>query len=263
MNLQGLCILITRPPSQSNKLAELIRGEGGEVVEFPTIEITDPQDEGAIRRALANVHFPATWIFISPNAVTRALPYIQKAWTSLPKSIELIAVGEGTSHALQARGFSTVNCPAKGQFNSEGVLALPSLQSISGKQIVIFKGEGGRELLADSLRARGAFPIEINVYRRVLPNIDVDAILSSTVRNNVSAVIVTSADSLKNLLILVGEQHRLWLLSRRLIVSGERLAQLAKEWGFVSSPLIADNASDRSIIMALSKWKTEILHEPR
>jgi uroporphyrinogen-III synthase len=257
MNLQGAGVLLTRPKCQGERLAELIRSEGGEVVEFPAVEIAECLDKQVILSALHTVTFPAIWIFVSPNAVAYAIPYIQQVWSTLPNGIELVAVGEGTVKALHEQGFSFVNCPSK-QFNSEGVLALPLLQKVAEKLIVIFKGEGGRELLSDSLRSREAKVTEVCVYRRILPILDVENILSPEVLRNINVVIITSAENLKNLLFLIGEKRRVWLLSKYLIVSSERIAHLASEQGFVSLPLIADNASDHALIFALKKWKGEL-----
>jgi uroporphyrinogen-III synthase len=256
-NLKGVGVLITRPKCQGERLAELIRSEGGDVVEFPVIEIAECLDKQVILSALQTIPLPAIWIFVSPNAVLHAISYIHQVWPTLPNDIEFVAIGEGTVKALHEHGFSIVHCPNE-QFNSEGVLALPLLQNIAGKQIIIIKGEGGRELLASSLRGRGAKVTEVCVYKRILPVLDVDNILPSEIIRNINVVIITSAESLKNLLHLIGQKHRMWLLSKYLIVSSDRIAQLASEQGFVSLPLIADNASDQALILALKKWKGEL-----
>jgi uroporphyrinogen-III synthase len=46
-------------------------------------------------------------------------------------------------------------CPAQA-FTSEALLALPELRQLPGRRILILRGEGGREHLRETLRARGA-----------------------------------------------------------------------------------------------------------
>ncbi|WP_296815495.1 uroporphyrinogen-III synthase [Thiobacillus sp.] len=56
--------------------------------------------------------------------------------------------------------------------DSEAVLALPQLQAVAGRQVVIVRGVGGRALMADTLRARGADVHFMECYRRTCPHAD-------------------------------------------------------------------------------------------
>ncbi len=106
------------------------------------------------------------YVFISPNAVTFAGRLLEGH--SLPDGARLAAVGSGTAQALQQAGFKVDLLP-DARFDSEGLLALPELSRLAGRRVVIVRGEGGRPLLGDELRARGADVVYAEVYRRSRP----------------------------------------------------------------------------------------------
>ena len=152
--LAGKTIVVTRPQAQAAPLAEAIAAAGGVPLLFPLLEILPPRDPGALVASAADLPGCALAIFISPNAVDHALPAILASgpW---PAGVIPAAVGPGTVKALAAQGVTGCIAPRE-RFDSEALLALPQLASsqISGRRIVIFRGDGGRELLADTLRAR-------------------------------------------------------------------------------------------------------------
>ena len=95
-----------------------------------------------------------------PNTARR-----RRSW---PARLRAFAPGPGTAAALAAAGIHDVTIPAT-TFDSEGLLALPALSQVAGKRIAIFRGEGGRDLLGDTLRARGALVDYVDCYRRAAP----------------------------------------------------------------------------------------------
>ena len=144
--------------------------------------------------------------------------------------------------------------PERG-FNSEALLALPAMQDVSGQRIVIFRGDGGREYLADTLRERGARVEYIAAYRRVRPESDNAHLLQLWRHQQISIVLVNSAESLKNLWEMVGTTGRSLLTRTPLLVVSERLVGLAGELGFVDPPVVADNATDQAVLDALLAWQ--------
>ena len=153
--LSGVRVLITRPRAQAEVLAGAIRREGGEPLVWPLIDIQPVRDPARLDATLATLDRFDLAIFISPNAVQQALARIAQLGRSWPPALAIAAIGNGTAQALAAHGLAAAIVP-RARFDSEGLLAEPALQSVPGRRIVILRGEGGREQLADTLRARGA-----------------------------------------------------------------------------------------------------------
>jgi uroporphyrinogen-III synthase len=251
--LAGLGVLVTRPAHQAARLAQRIEAAGGRAILFPALEIAPPEDPVAVARVIARLDEFDFAIFISPNAVQRALPLI-RARGALPPGLRLVAVGEGTARALAAAGEGTVLAPA-GRFDSEALLALPELQAVAGRRILIFRGAGGRELLGDTLRARGAHLEYAECYRRVRPQADPGGLIARWRRGEVQVVTATSVETLRNLHDMLGEAGRALLLDTPIVVAGERQAAACRELGFRHAPLLAASARDDALLAALSAWR--------
>ena len=144
--LTGINILVTRPSNQASDLAEKVRLAGGNPVLFPVLEIRDTNYPRPLLDAIARLDEFDLAIFISPNAVEKAMARIN-ATRKFPPSLTVVAVGQGTRNALRRFGVHDVTMPS-GRFDSEALLELPELSEVTGKHILIFRGDGGRELLA-------------------------------------------------------------------------------------------------------------------
>jgi uroporphyrinogen-III synthase len=228
--LAGRRVLITRPREQAQALERLVRESGGEPVCVPAIEIlplADPAAFHALADRLAQFDLA---IFISRNAVRRALDLLAgRPW---PAGLKVASVGQGSRAELEKRGFANVIAPAA-QSDSEALLALPALAAVRGSRIVIFRGEGGRELLGRELAARGASVEHAACYRRVAPEA---AAMRSAWAGGMDAVTVSSAEGLANLFAMLGKDA-----ARRL--SGIPL--------FVPHPRVAGEAQRRGLARAI------------
>ena len=103
-------------------------------------------------------------VFVSTNAVQYAFPLLPD---QLPLDIGVAAIGQATANALDAVGLPATLVPER--MDSEGLLALPELADLRGRHVIVLRGNGGRELLADTLVERGATLQQVEVYRRRLP----------------------------------------------------------------------------------------------
>jgi uroporphyrinogen-III synthase len=249
--LKSLKVLVTRPLHQTQQLSTKITALGGQPILFPTIAIEDATDQEILYTHIQQLDKQNIAIFISPNAVQKTAPIIHQYWSPWPAAVKIGAIGISTAQALHACRLHADFYP-KEKFSSEELIALPFLQSIANKKIIVFRGEGGRELLTDVLRQRGAEVTEAVTYRRVLPKQDLSTSLETI---DCDVVVCTSQTSLQNLLILAGPVGRQRLLNMPLLVSSQRLAGFAHALGFVKSVLIADNASDDALIKTLINWR--------
>jgi len=245
-NLKGKGVLVTRAAHQAAGLCGLIEASGGRPIVFPCLEIGSPRDPDSARDLLGQRWDLA--VFISPNAVRHALDLLGG---DRLQARHIAAVGEATARALSDAGVPADLLPEQ-RFDSEGLLALPGLQRMQGRSVVIIRGEGGRPLLGDSLRARGAKVGYAEVYRRLRPATDPAPLLGRW-DDEVDIVTATSAEVLDNLVAMLGEAGWPRLRSTPLVVISERMAERANGLGF-RQVLLASGADDASLLRSLCDW---------
>lgn len=247
-DLSGKTLVVTRPAHQGEALCNRLRQQGAQVIHFPLLEIEPAAPTAEQAATLARLGQFTLAVFISPNAVRFGLAAVAEhgGW---PTDLPVAAVGQSTARALHDALGRGPDLVPEGEANSEALLELPSLQRVAGQRIAIFRGIGGRELLANTLRDRGAEVTYIEVYQRRPPTIDRRLLLEPGRRGEIDAISVTSSESLRNLYDLEEASGRNWLLATPLIVVGERTAALARELGF-SRIAVATAADDDALIAA-------------
>lgn len=244
-NLAGLSVLVTRPAAQAAALAEAISAAHGRPISFPVLEILGPADKQAARARLADLAGIDLLVFISANAVRYAFPLLPD---NIPLDLQVAAVGKATAQALQEVGLDPTLVP-QDSMDSEGLLAMPQLREVRGKRILIVRGNGGRELLKETLGQRGAQVEYVEVYRRRLPQRNPANLLGNWDRM-VEAVTATSGQILDNLFTLLGEQGASLLQATPLVVVSERIAAQAAARG-CRIIYLANSASDTDIVHSL------------
>ena len=195
-NLRGLGVLITRPRHQAQPLYNAIIQNGGKPVLFPTIEITPPSDPALCKQQLQNAINYDDLIFISPNAVRYAIADITIDHQ------RIFAIGGTTANLLQHNKIPHHLSPGM-KTDSENLLASPLLVDMQGRRILIIRGNGGRELLGDTLIKRGALVDYAEVYQRRCPDVDATSLLQNWPQD-IEVVVVTSNAITDNLLHLCG-----------------------------------------------------------
>ena len=138
-SLEGVRVLVTRPRDQAENLAHLIEQEGGEAIRFPVIEIAEPSDLQALHAVIDRLDTFTLAVFISPNAVTRAMNLILAKRGGIPSKLRVACVGRGSERELKHFRIENVIVPSA-RFDSEALLARPELQQVAGEKILIFRG---------------------------------------------------------------------------------------------------------------------------
>lgn len=247
--LSGLGILVTRPAAQAAGLCEAIRAHGGECLLFPLIEIHPADDPAPLVDVATRLGEFALAFFVSANAVDHAMPVLRAAgpW---PIHTRVATVGKGSEAALRRWGCVDVIAPESG-FDSEAVLNLPAFQAaaVSGRRIVIFRGNGGRALLGEALRARGAEVEHVTCYRRSPPAGGAAPLLAWLASGALHAVTLTSSEAVQHLCALLGESGLGHLREVPIFASHPRIAERAREAGF--SRVIQTDPGDAAIVHAL------------
>ena len=236
-------VVLTRPQADSERLSEALQNEGFQTRVMPIITIEAiPTAEQAPAPSLSD---DALCIFISANAVRFGLPQLGSA-LARDSDLTVIAVGNKTRDTLAAEGIQA-QVPVRA--DSEGLLAMPALSAPDSRDVVIVKGEGGRELLASELTGRGARVTEWACYRRCWPEVDLSGLIE------ISAGLIFQASSgemVSRLSELLAGGGQADLFQSSIIVPSDRVARLATEigWGQV---IRAEDASDDAFIRALKQ----------
>jgi uroporphyrinogen-III synthase len=270
--MQARAVIITRPLAQAGALAARVSALGRRVELLPLLEIAPLADNAPLKAALADLERYAMVAFVSPNAIDAAFAHIAH-W---PPGVALAVLGEGSRVALAFHGITPDNATIisprdAAHSDSEHLLATLDLESLRGRRVLIVRGDSGRELLADGLRAAGIEVVPVAAYRRSVPLLTLE--LGATLRRLLAQEhdwIVTSSEALRGLLHLLEQldqeneasdaDHRathqadrrstvVTLQQQHLIVPHARIAQTAAELG--CSRVTLTGSGDELVLAAL------------
>jgi uroporphyrinogen-III synthase len=244
--LAGVGVLVTRPARQAAGFAQKLAALGATPVIFPAIAILPPADPAPLARIHAAMSTYDAAVFVSANAVEYGAPGAGR-W---PARLKAFAPGPGTAEALAAVGIADTRIPAT-TFDSEGLLALPELADVGGKRFVIFRGDGGREHLGDTLRERGAVVDYVACYRRAPPASGAAGLAEAFRDGRIDAVTITSSEGLDNLWALADDAPRAAWRARPTFVPHPRIAVRARSLGLLT---IETAGGDAGLIAGLLEW---------
>jgi len=256
--LKDIGILVTRPRHQAGTLCASIEAAGGTAIRFPTLQILPARDPASVNASLLELAPINMAVFVSANAAEGAWQVLAaEGFKQHLGGASIAAMGRQTAIRLQQHGIHTDLVPPA-PHNTESLLAMPALMEVQSIQVVIFRGESGRETLAEELRRRGARVHYAAVYDRSAPQgdeADPGELIQRWHRREVNVVTATSNETLQNLYDMLGEAGRQLLLATPLIVMSRRAVSLAQQLGFQHTPVIATDASDLAILEALHRWR--------
>lgn len=248
-------VVITRPLAQAKPLAQRIADNGREAIVFPLLDILPLQDQTDLRSALQSLSKYAMAAFVSPNAIDAAFGLLDK-W---PAEVAIAVVGEGSKIALARHGVTSANATIFSPIDptrtdSQTLLEVLDLEALRGKRVLIIRGETGRELLSDALRAHGVEVERVAAYRRVAPVLDQDGHNQLLRLLDCAADwVITSSEALHILLQMVrdvaGDIGVVKMQQQHLIVPHIRIAETAQTLGFAS--ITQTGSGDEQLIAAL------------
>lgn len=225
INLHGLRILNTRPLHQASSLSQLIEAANGKVLSCPALEIIPtPPTWVETLPLLAQFNYV---IFTSTNAVN----YFFAGFNSFnwPKLMCTTAIGKATALALENYNIHVDFIPSIA--TSEQLLMLKPFQECSGKNVLLVKGKGGRDVISTQLNARNAQITELAVYQRILPKLNSQQLKRWWREDALDIILITSNEAMQNLFLLFEKISHEWLKQKTWVVISERLMDEAKALG--------------------------------
>ena len=272
---QKTAVVVTRPSGQSAALLALLEHAGFESIEFPLIDIGPVVDAAPLHAALGELYAPAPLgfalvVFVSPNAIDHAFAALSSAW---PLQIPIGVVGPGSVAALARQGVAPpayrIISPAAGamvtetptdpRYDSEALYAAIKAHfghdGLKDKRILIVRGDGGREWLADALSAAGAKVEKVAAYRRIVPEPSMRdwERIHALLAGEPHAWLLTSSEGVRNLEELAREHltvdETLTLKHAPLVTPHPRIAEAARQAGF--DRITVSGAGDERIVQAL------------
>lgn len=237
--LAGTTVVVTRPAGTARSLLTAIRRHGGTALTLPGLALRAPDDAAVAARALLAACDADGWIFVSPAAVRFAF----RLWPALRlgRHATAFGVGAGTLRALARHGIRSVAPYTRS--DSEGLLALPQLAAVQGRRFVLVGAPGGRDLIAPTLRARGARVEPIHVYARGRPRLTRRHFAALAAAADPVVTLLSSGEALEHLVALLPPAVLERLRHGSLVVSSTRLAAAAQGHGFGSVHVAASAAS--------------------
>ena len=247
-DLGGAGVLITRPVGQATPLLRAIKEIGGVPHLFPGIEIVE-LDESEMVSLLSQTATAHMLIFVSPTAVRIAMKAIVRMGDLLGR-VRVAAVGQSTAAELIKEGVREIIVPDIGSGN-DALLACAELKNLTGRSVLLVRGEGGSDALAAALRQRGAQVSFLECYRRVLPEAcfaDIEALLRG---GRIAAWTATSGEILDNLFNFAGERGKL-LQTTPLFVNHSHVA--VRGFSRDVKTIFVTSDGDTGLARGIAKW---------
>ncbi len=251
--LRGQCIWLTRPVGTPSELPQRLEQLGARVLQAPLLEILPlKEDHPALQVALGRAQQLQQYrhiIFVSGNAVRYGMELLARYWPVLPTGLRWYAVGKSTAGQLAEFGVEVQHPPGP-QMDTEALLVLPGLQAVAGDRVLIVRGVGGRETLAQALRARGAEVDYLETYQRAKSGTLPDKVHRELGVGAVDFVVAASGETISALMALAPPGQYRHAVTIAVVVPGERVALLARKMGF-KRVVVAANASDEATLEAV------------
>lgn len=241
-------LIVTRPRPQCAGWLARLAALGVDAVALPLIEILPARDAGPAGAAWAALGAVDLAVFVSPNAVEQF--FARSDGATWPVNTLAACVGPGSAQALAAHGVPSElivqPAPDAASLDSEHLWQqLQPRRRWSGARVLLLRGDGGREWLADRLAEAGAQVEAVTVYHRAGPRLDAaeQALLGEVrARPRDFVWLFSSAEA-------VGHLAPFGLAGQRAIATHARIAEAARAVGF--APVVLARPDPEAVTRAL------------
>jgi uroporphyrinogen-III synthase len=244
LGLLGTRVVVTRARGGSAKLAEALEAAGAIVIEFPTIEIADPESWEPIDNALRECATGAyEWVvFASVNAVEKIMSRLKASPETVFGSVKVAAVGSVTAEVLTDLGVKPTLVPEK--FTSEALSN--EIGPGFGRMLFPRVADGPRTVI-EAMMHLGWAVDEVTAYRNVVarPDAPEAAIIAAA---EFDVVTFTSGSTARNFTAMISPRD-IGLApqdpaSKKVVCIGPSTARIAREVGLRVDAVASDYTVD-------------------
>jgi uroporphyrinogen-III synthase len=246
-SLHGLRIINTRPQARAKGLSDALQNHDATVLALPLLEVEAIPINPIAKQHLLDLDRYDMVFVVSPTAAELGLKALADYWPQWPVDVAWLAVGDSTAQVLNSY---LINPIVPQQETSEGLLQLPQLQQLQqGQRLLVLRGEGGRNLVRDTMQAQGVQVDYVDLYRRQLPDASVQR-WQEIQHQSIDIVIITSGETLTQWINIAGQQAQ----KIPILVISSRLASLATQKG-IKTVLTSASIKPIDIILTLYQWQ--------
>ncbi|MBD1577695.1 uroporphyrinogen-III synthase [Vibrio sp. S11_S32] len=243
-----MSVLVTRPGEDGADLCYQLSRLGIESQHHPLLRFEQGKDNETLHCTLKHCDIV---IAVSQYAVHWAYQTLKQQHRPFPSQIHYFAIGNKTAQLLQQYSAQRVISPKIS--DSEHLLDLPALKLVKNQRILILRGNGGRELIYQTLQQRGASVDYSEIYQRSYLPITKD-VFSQWQLANIKQLVVTSSDQLHYLISHTPNDYLAWIKQLKLYLPSIRIEQQAKQLGF--SHIINTGSAANSVLLEYISGKT-------
>lgn len=239
-----MAVLVTRPDERGKQLVEMLQQAGIVALHLPLFTLEAGSELIQLPTKLTQLNAADYVFLVSKSAVDFADKTLKDTGFHWREDLHFFTVGHRTAQHFSCQSERNVRYPITME-NSEGLLALPEMRNLQGKQILVLRGNGGRDYFREQAELRGASVEYVECYRREPIAYNAEEQTDICKRSGVQTIVATSLDIVQALLDFVPESEQVWLKSCTLVTVSTRIADVAKKAGWaqvVISPK-ADNAT--------------------
>lgn len=244
-------VLITRPDQRGQELVELLVEQGIFAIHQPLYRFEAGRDLVQLPSVLSQLNAGDYIFAVSQNALNFACDTLAQVGFVWRADLRYFAVGRSSAAHFSAQAEQAVYYPL-GEETSEGLLEMPQMQAVQGKNIVVLRAESGRDYFPEQVALRGANVQCLECYQRIPISENIAEQISLCKRAGIDTIVATSADILQSLVEYTQESEQQWLKSCRLLVVSRRIATLARKLGWAQEHIqIAAKADNQTLFTAL------------
>ncbi|GGA41044.1 uroporphyrinogen III methyltransferase [Kroppenstedtia guangzhouensis] len=261
--LFGRRILVTRAKGQNQSMAEKIRRIGGEVVEFPTVEIRPPRQQERLDQALRHLETYDWVIFTSVNGVDFFFRHLKRLNIDIRQMhrARLAAVGPQTAQALEGKGLWVDILPEA--YKAENLIEALKPHVRPGETVLLPRANIARKLLATELTACGCQVTDVDVYDTVPGSQGIGEVAGMLKREDLHFLTFTSSSTVRNFAKALSTVESGWkslLDGVRVVCIGPITAQTAEQYG-VKVDAIAETYTVDGLIDAIIHLTSSAVEE--
>lgn len=247
MSKPKLSVLVTRPESSGRELTKSLVAAGVNAIQQPLFQFIDGPDLAGLQCRYAQLPADSIIIFVSQPAFEFTDNALSNGWRT---DLHYIAVGKKTAAMAASAGLKNLQHPLFQQ-NSEGVLALLDHMELVDRQVMIVRGNGGRELLHRRLSDKRANVQYCEAYNRQAVDINITNLYDQWRNHEINCIVITSVEHFIQLEKLMADYTADWRVKSIFVVFSQRIAEHISAAG-CHQVVVCDEPSNAAVVSAIS-----------